>query len=349
VPGVARTHRLVRGELVTSDGVADLTQALGPTAVGEQPVVADAHQALGEHVQQEAADELSALEPQGLAFTVAMVGVAKPHPLSLDTDEAPLGEARALYDQVERVYGGLYELERFAEDLKATTRGRLLVGALPILSNRWLPWAVSRFLRHRDDVTVSLQTRRSLRIAEWVAGRQVDVGIAMLSRHYPGVEQELLAGLELVCVMPRDHRLTRKSQITPRDIAGESFIRLSSFDRARSVIDRALDDTNIEPRRRVDTFMASVACAMVLEGVGISIVDAVTASEQLAAGIVARPFRPRLTFDVMLIRPVGSPHSQLVDAFLEALRRDARRSRLGEPPTGMFREAVRRSEARRLA
>jgi DNA-binding transcriptional LysR family regulator len=250
---------------------------------------------------------------------------------------APTFEARALYDQVERVYGGLYELARFAEDLKTSARGRLMVGALPLLSARWLPHVVAGFLSERQDVQVTLQARRSVRVAEWVAGRQIDIGIAFPCRQHADIEQEFLTTLEVVCILPPDSPLARKRVVTAEDLHEQPFIRLNGFDRMPSIMDRTLEEAGAVPVVRVETYTAAVACSMVAEGVGAALIDAVSASDNLHLGIVVRPFRPRIGLDVVLLRPSQSPRSQLVDAFVGTLREQVKATRPGRPRPEMFR------------
>ncbi len=210
------------------------------------------------------------------------------------------------------------------------------MAALPILSTRWLPRVLARFLAERPEVAASVMTRRSMEVVEWVAAHQVDVGIALMGADRPGVAQEPLMQLEIVCAVPRGHRLAQRPVVWAADLHDESCIWLSSFDRSRIPIDRAIDEARVRPRRRVEAFMASVACAMVEEGVALALIDVVTARENLSERIVLRPFRPRVAFDITLLRPAHAPRSQLTDAFVSALKRHAVESRAGRAEAALF-------------
>ncbi len=232
----------------------------------------------------------------------------------------PLPEAHALFDQVERVYVGLDGLNRFSDDLRESRRGHLVVGTLPLLSNAWLPGMLRHFLDGRPDVSVSLPVRSSARIAEWVAARQVDVGLAMVPGEFAGIVSEPLMDLELRCVAPPGHPLAAKTVVGPDDFNGQDLITLSNFDRWRLSIEATLERSRVRPRRRVDTFTATTACALVAEGLGICLLDPVTVSEHAGNDLVVRPFRPRISFDISLIRPSHWPGSRLADAFVADLK-----------------------------
>jgi len=236
-------------------------------------------------------------------------------------------EAHALYDQAERVFTGVDQLQRFGRDLNQTKRGHLVVAALPLLSNRCLPRVVARFLANRPRVTVAVQTRTSIKVAEWVAAQQVDVGIGLLSADDTVVTERTLMRIEAVCAMPGNHALASKAVIGPRDLDGHDFVSLSAFDRSRLLVDRVLDEAGARPRRRIDTVMANTACAFVAQGLGVSIIDGLSVREHRDLGLIARPFRPRIEFEVKLLRPVYRPRSRLADAFVAELDRCAAEER----------------------
>lgn len=243
----------------------------------------------------------------------------------------PTGEARALYGQVERAYVGVDYLTRYARDLRELRRGHLVIGVMPALSAHWMPSVVARFMHQHPEITVSLQTRSSAKILEWVAGQQLDVGIALLTADDPIVEQEMLCRYEAVCILPPGHRLASKNLIEAPDLEGESFISLSSMDRSRQTIDRVMEAAGVHRRLQVDTVLSCAACALVAEGLGVSIVDPMTAALYGDAEVHVRPFRPRITFDVQLLRPLHRPHSQVVESFIAHLKRCAAR----DPTSGI--------------
>ena len=240
----------------------------------------------------------------------------------------PTAEARALYEQVERAFISIDGLRRFATDLRELKRGHLVVAGYPALSNSWLPRCVGRFLAGRDDVTISLQTRTSITILEWAAAQQIDLGLAMRTADDPSVTNEPLMDLEAVCVLPQDHRLAGKRFVEAGDLRDERFVSLSTIDRSRQMIDAAFDAGQVGRRLQVDTVLSSVACALVVEGLGVLVTDPVSAVDNAHRGLLVRGFRPRLVFPVRMLRPVHRRRSGVADAFVAELRRSARK----DPP-----------------
>ncbi len=75
-----------------AEDLADLCQALHPAAIAQQPVVAHPHQPLGQHVQQEAADEFRGVKGQRLVLAVAVIAVAQAHLIVVQALDARVAE-----------------------------------------------------------------------------------------------------------------------------------------------------------------------------------------------------------------------------------------------------------------
>jgi len=71
-------------------------QAVHPTAIGQQPVVAHPHQSHGQHVQQEAPDEFRGVQRQRLVLTVAVVAIAQAHRIVVQAQDACVADGDAM-------------------------------------------------------------------------------------------------------------------------------------------------------------------------------------------------------------------------------------------------------------
>ena len=127
------------------------------------------------------------------------------------------------------------------------------------------------------------------------------------------------------CVLPPGHRLAVNEAIAPADLRGEPFISLALEDRTRHRIDRVFEDAGVDRDMVIETQYAMTICALVLQGLGCSILNPITAADYVGHGLVVRPFRPDVTFDYMLFTPRLRPVSRAAEAFIAILEehRDA--------------------------
>ena len=108
-------------------------------------------------------------------------------------------------------------------------------------------------------------------------------------------------------------------------------------------IDEAFAAEGVAPRSIVETPSAVSVCAFVRQGLGVAIVNPLTALDFIGNGLQVRPLTRSFPFRVNAVYPEHRPKSPLVDAFAAAVREQARGWRAGWWP-GQGAAAI-RSEA----
>ena len=116
-----------------------------------------------------------------------------------------------------------------------------------------------------------------------------------------------------MCVLPPQHPLCQRAVLTPQDFHGENYVSLSRSDSYRQLLDALFHEQQVERRLVLETHSAASVCAMVRAGVGISIVNPLTALDYADSGVVMRRFSIAVPFTVSLVRPQHRPASALVD------------------------------------
>lgn len=236
----------------------------------------------------------------------------------------PNSEAVALHGQVDKLYAGFGKLSTFMDDLAQNRHGEVQIAAMPLIAHRWLPRVVAPLLARYGDVSASFPVRSSNWVSKWVAAGRADLGIAMSSGE-EGVEAEPLLRLPMVAVMAQDHPLAGAERLTPRDLAGQSLITLSTFDYSPSFFDDLLQPLLSQSGRRIQTFTTYVACELARQGLGIALVDALTATQFQREGeaLVVRNVTERTVIEISLLSAKNWPRSALSTQFMEAIRRDS--------------------------
>lgn len=174
---------------------------------------------------------------------------------------------------------------------------------MPMLSLTVVPDVVVDFLKARPDVSVSLQTRSSARIVEWVAARQVDFGVGLEVNTHGDVAYERVIDLELYCALPPGDPLEARTEVGPDDLDGRDIITLSNHDRTQLEIDSLFSRKLINPRRRIEVFWTSVALELALRGAGIAFTDRISAARVPGGLERLRRFRPKLSMNIGLFWP----------------------------------------------
>jgi len=231
----------------------------------------------------------------------------------------PTPEAEFLFVEVERVFANLEHITQISHDILHQKTGHLRVACLPGFATSLLPGVVAEFLSDRPDVTLSIQTRSSLRVREWIAAQQYDVGIADEFDGHSAVEHEPLI-IRSVCVVRASHPLANRSVVTAVDLEGEPMItndRDHSFNHA---VERTFEEAGVTLQRRVEVRQFATACLLANQGVGASIVSAIDAAEYIDRGLVAIPFEPHVPFKIDLLYPAYHPRPLLLREFTDLFK-----------------------------
>nr|WP_255616552.1 LysR substrate-binding domain-containing protein [Microvirga puerhi] len=219
--------------------------------------------------------------------------------------------------EVERSFVGLSRIATFAQALRAQTAGSLRIAAMPALAGSLLTRFVARFSIRRPDVHISISGIPSHLVTDAVAGGQADFGYADSPLDRVGLEVEIIP-LAAVAIMPKGHRLAGHQSVTPEDLHDERFVGIGRGTLFRSRIDTALAGTS--RRISLETPLSHIACLLVAEGGGISIVDPYSAAEFLDKGIVAKPFTPFIDAGFVALRAPQHSASGLATTFMREFR-----------------------------
>ncbi|MEC5321072.1 LysR family transcriptional regulator [Brenneria populi subsp. brevivirga] len=231
----------------------------------------------------------------------------------------PTAQGLQLFEEVQRSYYGLDRIINAAGDIRHFQQAQLSIACLPVFSQSLLPDVCKPLLTRYPRLNLHIIPQESPLLEEWLSAQRHDLGLTENSLTPAGTERQTLMQLNEVCVLPAGHPLAQKTALTPHDFADHPFISLSSADGYRQLLDQLFQEQDVSRRMVLETHSAASVCAMVRAGVGISIVNPLTALDYAASGVVVRPFSIDVPFTVSLIRPLHRPASALVDTVIGQL------------------------------
>jgi DNA-binding transcriptional LysR family regulator len=231
--------------------------------------------------------------------------------------------ARALFDEVERSFQGLARVIERAQALGRADDMALSVLSLPALSHALLPGALATLLRSHPGARVSITPAEPPLLDAWMGEQRFDLGLAEQATPRPGVRVEPVLAADEVAVLPAGHRLASRKRLALKDFEGCDFISLAEDDPYRREIDARFAAAGVTRRLRVQTHSAVAVCELVRAGLGVAIVNPLTAAACAGEGLVTRPLAVSIPYRVSALLPLHRPAQPLVQALIQALRRPA--------------------------
>jgi DNA-binding transcriptional LysR family regulator len=231
----------------------------------------------------------------------------------------PTPEARHLFVEVNSVYQGVQRVNEVAEDLIQNRMGHLRIACSPSLGQGLIPSAIARFHTQLPEARVILHTMIPDVLLQAVLTQQVELGVAFLHEGHPNVHSRQLYENRLVVALPATHPLTAKNVISIEDLIDQPFIGYGTEIPIGQLVRKLLDDADMILRPTVEVQQIHVACALVQAGVGIALIDEITANGPVWTKVVFRPIEPTAKTPISIVHGMYEPLSRLAQAFIATL------------------------------
>eukprot|EP01037_Dinobryon_pediforme_P002110 gene2110-2147_t len=235
---------------------------------------------------------------------------------------APTRRGMRLYEEIERIFAGVRQVENAIDTIRRDEQGRLLIGVMPALAGAFIQQATCAFLAQQPEVFCSIQSRSSQWITDGLVTRQLDVGLVIAPIDNPYIVAEPMLGHPVVCILPLGHPLAAKNVITPADLDGVAFVSFDPESHTSQRVSAVLNAHGVMPRTMMIANVSPTLCEFVAAGVGVSLVHPLIVGG-LRQKLAIRRFEPAVQLDFQLCRIRDSRNARLVEAFLGHARETA--------------------------
>lgn len=231
----------------------------------------------------------------------------------------PTPECQIFFREVDASFSSLDSLRSTAARIRDFGTGRIRIASMAAYGSTIVPKAIKAFQRRNPRIPVTFQIMSSSQVRDLIAAQQFDVGIAADEVNLAGVESQAFATYPAVCAIPPGHAMARNKVIHPKHLHDVPFVALAPEDRARKRISDTLRAAGVSPNIVVETPGSATVCALVLEGVGVGLVNLAATAGYLERGLILRPFKPEIEFRSHLLFQPGIEKPQLVRQFVHEL------------------------------
>jgi LysR family hca operon transcriptional activator len=155
----------------------------------------------------------------------------------------------------------------------------------------WMPEALRILRDELPNIDVMISSQYSPLLAQGLSKGKIDAAFLRKERALPDLAFRLLVKEPLLVILPTDHRLAALKAISPRDLAGETFVIVShTAPVLRAVIDNYLKRSGIKitPAHEADHVTMGISLIMSTRGVGLL---PAYAQNFLPATVTSRPLK----------------------------------------------------------
>lgn len=234
----------------------------------------------------------------------------------------PTPEAKALLVEVERVFVGLGAIEHRIKSLREFGVDQLQLACYPAFGLGFMPRCLKQLMASAKGLRphVSLQVLSSREVRDRVVSGLADFGLMADEVSMQGLDPTTFAKFPGVVVMKKGHPLARHKQIRPEQLAELPFLALNPEDASRRRLESTLAEHGVNLSVSIHTPYAASICEMALHGLGVGIVNPITALDYADRGLVVRKFSVDVMFSCLLAIPAGQVLSGTAKKFLSLMR-----------------------------
>lgn len=193
----------------------------------------------------------------------------------------------------------------------------LLIAATPSMASGLLPMALAR-LSVEDAVQILSDSAEQT--AHAIITAQAEIGISSLPLEHQGVQIHWIGQSRCVLALREDDPLARQQRVSLADLGSRKLITPYNPYRLRRRYEHALRKARVKPLDVIETNSSVNILACIRAGLGVAIMEPVTAYGLPLNGVVIRELEVDIPYYFGVITPQSKPPRPSTLALIDALR-----------------------------
>lgn len=232
----------------------------------------------------------------------------------------PTEQGFLLYDDVERALSSLRQIRDRAEEIARGQAQPLLLAATSALAAGLVPDALKRIEPHANLAPrIELRSASPERVVHAVLSGAAQLGATSLPLEHRGLTVHWIGQAPCVVALPENDPAARHEVVPVAELAGRRVITMANPYRLRRRLDAALGHA----AGAIETNSSINALAAVRAGLGVSVLEPITAYGAPMAGVAIRPIDLDIPFFFGVITSQSQPLTPACQAMADALAQAA--------------------------
>jgi len=209
-------------------------------------------------------------------------------------------EAEELYNAILKLMFNLDELKHSILALREFGVSRIRIAAIPGLAFGYLPRLIAHMLKMNPKLNVYFDIMATSEVVRSVEAGQFDIGFVTMPVASQQLHLERIAKTEAVCIVPKGHKLAGKKTVDIEDLRHQHLIVATQPNIAAAQVLKLIDDNQVVLSGTTEANLGSI-CALVENGVGVSVMNPITAADCVGGGTVTLPFTPKIHYSFGMV------------------------------------------------
>ena len=177
-------------------------------------------------------------------------------------------EGERLFPTIQKAVQQYEELRRQEQELTGLGTGIVRIGTVSSVSCHWLPGIIQKFWAEYPNVQLVMHQGDYTSICDWVQSGAVDMGFVNPAAA-KGLQTQILASGPFVAVLPQNHPLAQKNELSLHDLEPEPYLLLEEGCYSEPL--EAFHKEGLSPNIRLTMHDDYSILSMVEQGLGYSV------------------------------------------------------------------------------
>jgi DNA-binding transcriptional LysR family regulator len=236
----------------------------------------------------------------------------------------PTTQGFLLYQDVERALGSLRHIRVRAGEIARGDGAPLRVAATFAMSSGLVPSALQRVAARHGAGHTQLRSMPAEQVVHAVLTGTAQLGVSSLPLEHRGVRVNWIGQSRCVVALPEEDPLAAHDVVPLAELGGRPLITLSNPYRLRRRLDAAMVRIGKDVAARgqgglIETNSSINAMAAVRAGLGVSVMEPVTAFGAPMQGVVVRALDTDIPYFFGVITPQSQPLDEQLTVMVDAL------------------------------
>lgn len=244
------------------------------------------------------------------------------------------GAGESLFDYANGIFRMLDEAETTVQTVCDPYRGKLSFGCASTTLLYHLPPILTNYATRYPNVELNITGGTIQDVANTMLAGTLDLALVVLPLSSPGLEKTILFEEAFVGVVSEHHSKAKMPRLAIADFASDRFILHRTGQNTRKIIDRYLFKQRITPVVAMELAETEAIKAMVVRGLGVSILPQSAFQDASAVhGLRVFPIpRKELSRSLAIVYPRSRTPRPAAAAMIEMLQRHFRGQRPSRSP-----------------
>lgn len=228
----------------------------------------------------------------------------------------PSEQALQLHQYVQKALLSMQQIRQRAQEIGDQQLRPLHIAATPALSAGLLPKALSML---KLDNKIQIISESAEQTAHAIITGEADIGLSSLPLEHHQVELHWIGQSRCVVALPQEDPLAALPQLAISDLAGRRIIAPWNLQRLRGRFEKALKKNKIPAYETIETNSSANILACVRAGLGVAILEPVSAWGMPLEGVVIRPLAEEIPYFFGVITPVSRQINATTQSLIDTL------------------------------